>query len=638
MKTKGLKVLVMLLLVGLFSLVLGVGCSNNSGSGNGGNTKKYNFEIHWEVNGQDFRVDYLKEGETVTPPDSSLLNSESAAYNYFVDCWLNLPPYESAAHPVDFTNYALTVSDELKKYYNPDENIPITFYALMGSEAKNFDITYELDGGDNAEGNPTSFNAQSNDYDYLKPATKPNYSFVRWTNEDGTVTYEKTEDYKTEYKAIKLYAEFIPAIKLSDDGKSIQEYHDTIELNVPEGVERCDIGYSPTSILKKVTIPSTVNSLYIDCATVEEIVVDEDNPYFCSQDGVVFNKDKTELVCYPAAKGDTEYVVPDTVTRIKGYGFSRTQYTEKVVLPETLNYLAYRAFFCTNILELNIPAALTDIQLDTINIAGSIFIPKTVKHLRQGAVSAFAIFVEASGETNFGDDTEYGNNWNNANEVIYKADPTKRNYGVMTYGDFKFAVSDGNYEYEEFPAKVTILEYVGSDAEVTIPGYFTLQSDGVFYNYKVTRIGNNAFLNNTKTKKIELPNTVEVIGAFAFYGNNNLEEIGVKDANQTLWKIEKYAFNGCYKLKVANLLLKMENGQGYIGDEAFYDCRALEKYVISHAASYVGERAFQFCDNITIYVQHSENNTCMANWSPIWNDKNWDGEKHTPVYDYEELE
>lgn len=49
---------------------------------------------------------------------------------------------------------------------------------------------------------------------------------------------------------------------------------------------------------------------------LEEYNVSENNEYFSSENGVLYNKDKTILIDYPNNKKDTSFVVPDTVTKI----------------------------------------------------------------------------------------------------------------------------------------------------------------------------------------------------------------------------------------------------------------------------------------------------------------------------------
>lgn len=50
------------------------------------------------------------------------------------------------------------------------------------------------------------------------------------------------------------------------------------------------------------------------CENLTEIVVESTNPNYCSVDGVLFTKDKTELICYPAADKRTKYNIPKSVT------------------------------------------------------------------------------------------------------------------------------------------------------------------------------------------------------------------------------------------------------------------------------------------------------------------------------------
>ena len=52
------------------------------------------------------------------------------------------------------------------------------------------------------------------------------------------------------------------------------------------------------------------------CNSLEKIVFSEDNNYYCSIDGVPFDKSKTSICRYPAGKKDKEYTIPDTVSEL----------------------------------------------------------------------------------------------------------------------------------------------------------------------------------------------------------------------------------------------------------------------------------------------------------------------------------
>ena len=75
-----------------------------------------------------------------------------------------------------------------------------------------------------------------------------------------------------------------------------------------------------------------------------EINVAPANPYFCSVDGVLFNKDMTKLILYPSLKQSRVYEVPDGVTDIAIGAFVGCQQTDAVILPESVDTLETYAF------------------------------------------------------------------------------------------------------------------------------------------------------------------------------------------------------------------------------------------------------------------------------------------------------
>lgn len=93
------------------------------------------------------------------------------------------------------------------------------------------------------------------------------------------------------------------------------------EVNFQEGL--INIGediFAYCENLKNIKIPSTVQSIasrnLLEPCKLESIEVDENNQKYSSQNGVLFNKDKTVLVWYPDCKKDEYYDIPDTVKTI----------------------------------------------------------------------------------------------------------------------------------------------------------------------------------------------------------------------------------------------------------------------------------------------------------------------------------
>ena len=67
-----------------------------------------------------------------------------------------------------------------------------------------------------------------------------------------------------------------------------------------------------------------------------KIVVDESNEYYSSEEGVLFDKDKTEILAYPAYKTEEEYVIPDSVGKISGSIFSMNHYLKKIIISKNV--------------------------------------------------------------------------------------------------------------------------------------------------------------------------------------------------------------------------------------------------------------------------------------------------------------
>ncbi len=119
-----------------------------------------------------------------------------------------------------------------------------------------------------------------------------------------------------------------------------------------------DAGYALS-----ISIPATItviddSHIYAHEPKMQSITVAEDNPSYSSVDGVLFNKDKTELLKYPAKKECASYVVPSTVTKIHDFGFSGSEISS-IELPNGLKYLGSDAFAsCKNLKEVSLPGSL----------------------------------------------------------------------------------------------------------------------------------------------------------------------------------------------------------------------------------------------------------------------------------------
>ena len=159
------------------------------------------------------------------------------------------------------------------------------------------------------------------------------------------------------------------------------------------GLESITIGGRVTSIgfaafnactgLTSITIPSSVTSIgdaaFSLCTGLTDITVDSNNLYYCSESGVLFNKNKTALICYPAGKTDSSYKIPDEVTSIEYAAFEECTGLTSIYIPDGVTSIGDYAFErCTGLESITIPDRVTSIGYAAFNYCSgltSIYIP-----------------------------------------------------------------------------------------------------------------------------------------------------------------------------------------------------------------------------------------------------------------------
>lgn len=82
----------------------------------------------------------------------------------------------------------------------------------------------------------------------------------------------------------------------------------------------------------------------IRAANPKEITVAEENPEYRSEKGVLFSKDMTELILFPASQKRYEYIVPESVKVIDSGAFYNTLYLMRVIIAEGVEKIESRAF------------------------------------------------------------------------------------------------------------------------------------------------------------------------------------------------------------------------------------------------------------------------------------------------------
>jgi hypothetical protein len=315
--------------------------------------------------------------------------------------------------------------------------------------------------------------------------------------------------------------------------------------------------------LRSITIPSGVTSIgdfvFNDCGSLTNINVDAQNREFSSVDGVLFNKNRTELITYPAGK-QGNYTIPSSVTTIKVAAFYSCKNLTGVTIPSSVTAIRTSAFEeCVRLTSITIPSSVTLIGPNAFEESGltSIIIPSSVTRIYDEAFKGCASLrtVTISRRTALG-----------ANVFPSTA--------RITYSD------EGGGSTNDFEMNGTVLvRYRGSAANVTIPA-------------GVTSIGAGAFRNNSNLTNITIPSSVDSIGGGAFEGCTSLTSVAIPSS---VTSIGRGAFEGCTSLTSVTIPSSVTS----IGEMTFNGCSNLTSITISSGVVFIDNRAFNGCSSLT---------------------------------------
>lgn len=144
---------------------------------------------------------------------------------------------------------------------------------------------------------------------------------------------------------------------------------DLKDINIPPNIKMIS-GIFDYCAIESVYIPAAVEEigyLFGHCDNLKAINVDENNKNFSSVDGVLFNKEKTELYQYPIAKEGSEYTVPEGVEYIGWGAFEYTTLAE-ITFPESLKVIDKGAFWpAHNLRSIHLPSKVESIAVDAFS-------------------------------------------------------------------------------------------------------------------------------------------------------------------------------------------------------------------------------------------------------------------------------
>ncbi len=374
----------------------------------------------------------------------------------------------------------------------------------------------------------------------------------------------------------------IPNSVMSIGDRAFSECSKLTSVTIPELVTSIDeYTFCNCLSLKKITIPNSVTSIgdraFYGCKHLTEINVESANTKYTSENGVLFNKDKTTIVCYPAGKTETTYTIPNSVTSIGNSAFRGSSGLTSVTIPNSVTSIGEYAFYGCSKLTTTIPYSVTSIG-------------------DYAFLNCNSVTVSEPG-------------W-----IISIGNYAFSGVKKLNYGDYKEATVDGNFIYAD-AAKTHLLRYTGTDVtSVTVPSTVTIIGYQAFYNcsnlksvtipYSVTTVDVAAFAECSGLTTITISNSVTTICKSAFLGCSALTSITIPES---VTDIGEGAFERCTKLKtinveVGNTYYTSENGVLFNKRKTSLKCYPAAKtgaYTIPSTVIGIGPKAFAYCSGLT---------------------------------------
>ena len=266
--------------------------------------------------------------------------------------------------------------------------------------------------------------------------------------------------------------------------------------------------------LEHINLPEGVveieGSAFDGCSSLTKLEVDNNNKNYASDDGILYNKDKTMLLCCMGRKTGNA-IIPEGITDIKEGAFWGCGSLESISIPKSVTSIGGDAFFgCTG---------LENLEVDT-------GIDYTVSYRNNINAGTATVIVTGRG------------NYEGTAVKTFKITVKKGTY--HTLGSYKYQITNAS------EASVVGMNNVKT-TKLKIPKTVKIATQ----TFRVTAIGKNAFKKNKKITSVVISDNVKTIGASAFAGCTKLGTITIKST-----KLKKVGKNALKGIK-ANAMIKV---------------------------------------------------------------------------------
>ena len=390
--------------------------------------------------------------------------------------------------------------------------------------------------------------------------------------------------------------------------------------------------------VSSVFIPATVRSIgshaFIYCNALTTVTFAEGSQLKSIGNNAFWGSEHL----YPRFK---EIKIPDSVETIGNGAFRHCQNLERITLPSALQTLSNGTFYgCAALSEVTFPASLKTIEKSAFGYCRNLSEVKLPASLT--TIQSYVFNGCSALKTVFYDGSLAQWNHITANkDADNDADKDVLGYSCpsLVTGDYTaqfISVKDDPFAYPP-PKTVTITKYTGTESTVILPSKIS--------SWPVTKIGEDAFQDNTTITSVTIPASVTEIGSNAFAGCTNLTSVNyagdwsnltiqsgnpaVQDAaNEQLFDFEFILNNTAvivtrYKGPAADVTIPsrykgkpvtaidhaafsnsavtsvtIPDSVTSIHDISFFNCSQLTNISIPNSVTYIGYSAFNSCTSL----------------------------------------
>lgn len=410
-------------------------------------------------------------------------------------------------------------------------------------------------------------------------------------------------------------------LNAADHTATVANYdNSTPDIDIPDTVISGGQPYTVTAIgysafgslstpinVSSVFIPATVlsigDSAFIYCDALTTVTFAENSQLKSIERAAFWGSEHV----HPRFK---EIKIPDSVETIGNGAFYECRDLERIALPSALQTLSSVTFYnCTALSEVTFPASLKTIESSAFSGCRNLSEVELPASLTTIQSSVFHLCINLK-TVSYDGSLEQWSRITADNDVLGYSCPSL----VMSDYTAQFILVKNAF-LDPPPKTVTITKYTGTESTVILPS--TINS------WPVTKIGEDAFQDNTTITSVTIPASVTEIGSNAFAGCTNLTSVhyagdwskltiqsgnpAVEDAvNAQLFDF-KFILNDTavivirYKGTAADVTIpsRYKGKPVTMIDHAAFHDSAVTSVTIPDSVTSIPDDAFAYCSNLT---------------------------------------